>query len=323
MNGQRKTIGRNFNQQASIESKSEIARFQYFTLKTGRKVKFSFITIPANDVEKKTFVLQETNGRDQSALTKASLMEIIKTIRFQQFFPCVGVYRGDSIEILDGSRRRAAAIAVNCSLDIMLTEDQLSSEEARQLAKDIQTAREHNLREIGLRLQLLKNSGMNQKEIAQSEGLSPAKVTRALQAASVSQDLISLFPVQSELTYADYKTLAEIDTKLAEKQLSYSALNNEITHRLNLVISEQDMAEEERKTTILKLIQKVTSSLIEQPAKDKSLTVNLWDFSEKDKFARKKIKGRQFSYEFNRLSKELQNEIDVAIKEILIRNFSE
>ncbi len=94
----------------------------------------------------------------------------------------------------------------------MVTEEHLSADEARQLAKDIQTAKEHNLREIGLRLIALKESGFNQKEIAELEGLSQAKVTpRALQAAAVPQDLISLFPVQSELSFSDYKLLLEVN----------------------------------------------------------------------------------------------------------------
>ncbi len=54
----------------------------------------------------------------------------------------------------------------------MVTNELLSADEARHLAKDIQTAKEHNLREIGLRLMALKESGFNQKEIAELEGLS-------------------------------------------------------------------------------------------------------------------------------------------------------
>ncbi len=70
----------------------------------------------------------------------------------------------------------------------MVTSDKLTAEEARQLAKDIQTAKEHNIREIGLRLLSLKESGLNQKEIAEQEGLSQAKVTRAIQAATVHKN---------------------------------------------------------------------------------------------------------------------------------------
>ncbi|MFW8521865.1 ParB N-terminal domain-containing protein, partial [Klebsiella pneumoniae] len=82
--------------------------------------------------------------------------------KFQQFFPCIGIKQSERIEILDGSRRRASAIFVRTGLDVMVTEEHLSADEARQLAKDIQTAKEHNLREIGLRLIALKESGFNQ-----------------------------------------------------------------------------------------------------------------------------------------------------------------
>lgn len=37
----------------------------------------------------------------------------------------------------------------------------------------------------------------------------------------------------------------------------------------------------------------------------------------KGMFARKRVKGRNFSYEFGRLSKELQDELDKAIQAVL------
>lgn len=318
----RKTIGRQLNSQATAEDLSSTERTQYFTLKSGRKVKFSFVSVPASEVSGKTFVNQDINGRDQSALTKESLKEIINTIRSQQFFPCIGVRNGEQIEILDGSRRRAAAIHVHCALDVMVTADKLNAGEARQLAKEIQTAKEHNIREIGLRLLKLKESGMSQKDIAQSEGLSAAKVTRALQAASVPQELISLFPVQSELSLSDYKTLAEIDSHLADKNISYHSLISNISESLDLIISDDHIVEDERKNGILKIIQKGSLSLLNPPIKDKVTTTLLWNFSEKDKYARKKVKGRNFSYEFSRLTKEVQQELDQAITDVLNRHLS-
>lgn len=318
----RRTIGRQLNSQATAENGSLTERNQYFTLKTGRKVKFTFVSVPAAEVQSTTFVNQDTNGRDQSALTKESLKEIINTIRFQQFFACIGVRNGDQIEILDGSRRRAAAIHVHAGLDIMVTSDQLSADEARQLAKDIQTAKEHNIREIGLRLLTLKESGMSQKDIAQSEGLSPAKVTRALQAASVPQELISLFPVQSELSFTDYKTLSDIDNNLVDKNISYQSLISNISEALDLIVSDDQIPEDERKNGILKIIIKGSHSLLNPPVKDKATIVPLWEFSEKDKYARKKVKGRNFSYEFSRLTKEVQQELDQAIRDVLERHLA-
>lgn len=318
----RKTIGRQLNSQLAAEQVPSDGREQIFTLKSGRRIKFRLTAVPSNDVGSKTYVRQATNGRDQSALTKESLKDIIKTIKFQQFFPCIGVMDGEQIEILDGSRRRAAAIHVHAPLDVMVTNEHLSSEEARQLAKDIQTAKEHNLREIGIRLQSLKDSGLSQKEIAEIEGLSQAKVTRAMQAASVPQELISLFPIQSELSFSDYKSLLEIDESLQQKEIGYQLFQEKMKFQLDDIMSNEKLAEDEQKAAVLKLISKTTLSLLSSPPKDKAVVTSLWNFEEKDKFARKKVKGRSFAYEFNRLSKEVQAEIDQAISEVLNKNLN-
>ncbi|PJX34367.1 ParB family protein, partial [Klebsiella sp. B-Nf7] len=130
----------------------------------------------------------------------------------------------------------------------------------RQLAKDIQTAKEHNLREIGLRLIALKESGFNQKEIAELEGLSQAKVTRALQAAAVPQDLIALFPVQSELSFSDYKILLEVNEKLSEKGLTPEELIQSVSDRHNAILSDCERPEDEQKASILKLISQASQA---------------------------------------------------------------
>ncbi len=318
----RKTIGRQLNSQLTVDTPPIEGRVQVFTLKTGRKIKFSLVTVNASDVPIKTFVNQETNGRDQSALTKESLKDIIKTFKLQQFFPCIGVSNGELIEILDGSRRRAAAIHVHAPLEVMVTTDQLSAEEARQLAKDIQTAKEHNLREIGIRLLAIKESGLSQKEIAEREGMSQAKVTRAMQAAAVPQELITLFPVQSELSFNDYKSLLDIDASLRQKAITYQVLIDNIATKLDEIISDKSIVEDEQKNAVLKLVSKAATVLVSPPGKEKTITTPLWNFDEKDKFARKKMNGRTFSYEFNRLSKEVQSEIDEAIAVVLQKHFS-
>ncbi|ENZ8003386.1 ParB family protein, partial [Salmonella enterica subsp. enterica serovar Enteritidis] len=279
--------------------------------------------VPASDVESKTFVNQETNGRDQLALTRESLKSIIQTIKFQQFFPCIGIQQGERIEILDGSRRRASAIYIRTGLDVMVTNERLSADEARHLAKDVQTAKEHNLREIGLRLMALKESGFNQKEIAELEGLSQAKVTRALQAAAVPQELISLFPVQSELSFSDYKILLEVNEKLSEKGLTSEGLIQSVSDQHDAILSDYERPDDEQKASILKLISQASQALIAPPPKEKSVISALWTFEEKDKFARKRVKGRTLTYEFSRMSKVVQDELDKAINEVLERNLSQ
>ena len=59
-----------------------------------------------------------------------------------------------------------------------MTKDEISVADARQLAIDIQTAREHTLRELGQTASRLCGKNMT-KEIARAENISKAKVTRA------------------------------------------------------------------------------------------------------------------------------------------------
>ncbi|HIB5507460.1 TPA: ParB family protein, partial [Klebsiella pneumoniae] len=49
-NEKRKTIGRQLNTQASMLEMADTGRSQVFTLKTGRKVTFRFVRVPASEV---------------------------------------------------------------------------------------------------------------------------------------------------------------------------------------------------------------------------------------------------------------------------------
>lgn len=322
MSTKRATIGRTFNPSALSDTSSDSSLEQIFTLSTGRKAVFTLQTIPANEVENNTYVLQETNGRDQSGLTPESLKDITATLRLQQFFPCIGIQREEGIEIIDGSRRRASAILCHTPLNVMVTKSLITADEARKLAKDIQTAKEHNIREVGLRLLALKNTGMSQKEIARLEGLSEAKVTRAIQAASVSSVLVSIFPVQSELGFADYKTLSTLEELLNDKDISLDSLLETTAPEINLILADDLLAEDEIKNRIIKILARETTAMASVNSKDKAVVTNLWSFPDKDRFARKRNKGRMFVYEFNRLSKELQDEIDEAVAKVLQKHLS-
>lgn len=318
----RLTIGRTLNPVAlseDIKGKEE----HYFTLSGGREVLFTEVVIPAELVEKDTFVVQETNGRDQTALTPESLKDIIRTIKLQQFYPCIGVRRSDGIiEILDGSRRRASALLANVELKVLVTDTAITATEARNLAKDLQTAVEHNIREVGIRLQRLKDSGMSQKNIALSEGISQAKVTRALQAANAPAGLIALFPVQSELTFTDYKLLSSAYEQLQAKGISLSDLANNVSSEIESTVTDEQLAEDEVKNRIMKLITRESSSLTEEAPKDKTVTTNIWEFDDRNRFARKKVKGRVFSYEFNRVPKDLQDELDRMVFHVMKKHLN-
>ncbi|PQV68994.1 ParB N-terminal domain-containing protein, partial [Cronobacter sakazakii] len=76
----------------------------------GRKATCRLESVEPADVAEKTFVRQEPDGREQSALAQESLRDIPRTLKYQQFFPAIGVEADNRVKILDGARRRAAAL---------------------------------------------------------------------------------------------------------------------------------------------------------------------------------------------------------------------
>jgi len=75
----------------------------------------------------------------------------------------------------------------------------------------LQTAKEHNQREIGLQCQLIMNNGdYRQEDVEQILGISRQAVGRALKGASINSKLIQLFPVVSDLSHTDYAILGKV-----------------------------------------------------------------------------------------------------------------
>lgn len=317
MQTKRKTIGRTLSAAIQTYPVVETEHAQRFILKSGKTAVFHFVYIEAEDLGERTLVRFSVNGRDQNSLTPESLVDITRTIKLQQFFPAIGYRNGGKIEIMDGSRRRAAALLCHVGLTVLVTETEISNDDARQLAADIQTAKEHNLREIGLRCLQLREKGMSQKEIALSEQLSAAKVTRAIQAASVSDDIISLFPVQSELAHNDYKLLLLIDKLIETKELSRETILTDMNEKVGELINKEKIAPDELKKTILSELKNLTDKLALKAKPEVSGVISFRDFDDKNMYARKRIKNRGFSYEFNRVPRQLQDELDKEIASVL------
>ncbi|WP_047686329.1 MULTISPECIES: ParB/RepB/Spo0J family partition protein [Xenorhabdus] len=288
-----------------------------FTLSSGRKVVFTRQHIQAEHIKNKTFVDPTINGRDQSILTKESLQDILRTIHLQQFFPAIGRKIGEKIEILDGSRRRAACLLKNIGLDVLVAGEEISIKDARQLAADLQTAKEHNLRELGKRYQLMEKSGMNRKEIAKAEGVSAAKVTRAFQAAAVPDEMIAFFPVVSDLTLPDYKFLLEMAEDIDRRKIPLNEILEEIRIKIIETPIEED-ASEAVKDAVIRIFKSVKLSRKPQPIEKAEVITPLSVFEDKRIYARRKenSKNRTLSYEFARLDKKLQLRIEQSMQEI-------
>lgn len=314
-----KRIGRTMGQSQMSSFINSGNQSRVFTLKSGSTATFIRQLIPSGEVATKTFVDAKVNGRDQSALTEESVKDITRTIELQQFFPAIGRLVDGRIEIMDGSRRRAACLFTGTALEILVTEDHIDISDARQLATDIQTAKEHNLRELGQRFLLMEAQGMNKTEIAKAEGISNAKVTRAFQAAWVPNEIIELFPVVSDLSIPDYKLLLDVaeDAKAEEGMLEHVV--TQVKSRIDVDAALARMNSDDQKARILTFFTTAKKQLI-KPAKNNSVvTEKFGQFTDRTAYAKRKTNAdkRHVQYEFYRMSASVLQEIDAAIQAIV------
>jgi len=313
-------LGRQLGNSSFSKMMSESENERVFTLKSGAEARFTLTKILHDDIEEQTFVDASVNGRDQNFLTQESVSDIARTIKLQQFFPAIGREVEGRIEILDGSRRRAACIFNDTPFEVLVTRDALSLTDARQLAVDIQTAREHTLRELGKRLKLMYPSDMKQADIASAEGLSAAKVTRAFQAAAVPDEIIAVFPSVNELSISDYQTLLEAAEKASAKHISYEDLAAGVRERMS---SDSLIALDEPaiKAKIIGYFRTESADAKLTRGPKKVITEKFADFADKKQFARKKTDAdkRLITYEFSRLPAAYQAELDEAVKAVLER----
>lgn len=288
-------------------------------LASGNTAMFNEVQLTYPQVRDNTFVTFDVNGRDQSLLTSESLQDL-DSLAFQQFYPAVGRELNGHIDVLDGSRRRAWFLQQQGKLDsfrMLVTRDAISVADAKALAKQLQTAKEHNLREIGLQCLALKkaNQDLKQEEIAKQLGLSQAGVSKAIKAANIDDQLIKLFPIADALSHPDYALLDKV-MKAFEASSVRQQFVQEIQHQLVNIQSEYSV--QEQKEVIISRL-KTALKLQQDKPQNKAELITLAEFPSKGMFARKRISGRNFSYEFGRLSREMQDALDEAIAKVLAR----
>lgn len=312
-----KKMGRTLGNSSFSKMLNDSSNERVFTLKSGVEARFVMTRVLHDEIDSRTYVDAAVNGRDQAYITAESVSDISRTITLQQFFPAIGREVNGRIEILDGSRRRAACLYSNAAFEVLVTSDNLTLSDARQLATDIQTAREHTLRELGKRLQVMYPHGTSQADIAIAEGLSAAKVTRAFQAADVPDDMIAVFPALSELSISDYQTLLDIAEKTKARGASLDDLIVAVLERIEKGTSDEPDGLT-AKAKIIGYFRAENAAVKPKPVKN-VVTEKIASFKDKKQFARKKSDAdkRLVIYEFSRLPATYQAELDMAIRAVM------
>ncbi len=304
--------------QSSIEKNNE----KSWRLDSGKSIKYKEIFFSYDDLINNVEVDFILNGRLQEHLKPENLTDITSTIDRVQYKNIVLRKLPDQKwEVLEGSRRLAGALLKKVGLRADCIDDMtISRADAMALADEMRYSKEHNLYELGKRWLDLKNDALyplDQKEIADKFKVSEAKVSRAIQSASVCSELMILFPDVNELTFSQFKQLL-------------AAQKYHTKHDETVLFTLIDEAKEKQKQDWKNLTNEAVTNKLLDHFKLESTTSkkNTFDvrslavFSDKNSYARKKTADRKIHYEFGRIKTEALVEIEQAIQQILSKHYS-
>lgn len=111
---------------------------------------------------------------------------------------------------------------------------------------------------------------MTQKEIAESNNMSQAKVTRAIQCASVSSDIVAVFPVIAELSYPDYKSLLDVTIDIKKNKFSIDEVVSCVRDEVQHIDKVKPVSPDEMKSNIIKLFKYFSSNKVKKLLKKSS-----------------------------------------------------
>lgn len=190
---------------------------------SGGEITFKSKWIPHAKIEERTRVNSVTNNRPQALLTELSLKPLVAGLkRRKQLHPAYAFKMSDGLyEVIDGSRRRKGCIQAELDFWVLVCdpaeyEFDITVDDMVDIRRDLQTGKEESSYEFGLECIELEKQLGSQKAVADRFECSTAKVSRAMKAARVSVDLLSLFDDYSVLSHSDITALVQLQDE-AEK----------------------------------------------------------------------------------------------------------
>ena len=283
---------------------------QKWKLASGAEASFTPRDIPYSELEAKTFVDFEVNGRWQELLTDV-VLERLSSLDHQQFLPVIGIEHSDGrIEIIDGSNRRAYVLMKKGdipSLKALVTRVEISKADAKALTKDIRTGLEQCFYEVGMLAKPYADDGIPQREIAKQLGFSQSKISRGLKTTSIPKEVIKLFPSAYDLLWSDYEKLIKISASLSLPFTDEQADQlEELDSASDIIALLESFSDDVGKKNKAKKPQKVTTPLLsfEKGSRKKADKVVSPD-------------GKTVSYQFSRMGVEAESIIAAKMEEAI------
>ena len=305
---------RNFNDAQKAEAIKklglDIIHRKKFVLKSGREVFFDLIELNGSDEIKKKTKPHDVNGRESDNLTAFSVSDITPTIKKTQLYDAYGIYSEDGvIEVLDGTRRRFAAILTNAKFRIYVAEEKISLMDAQYISDLAKLAKPLSAREDGIRFKklMMQENIKTQKALSLAIGVSESKITRCINAAEVSKELLSLYPDQNSLNVRTYIMLRKIEKEI--EQMDY-AIRKFVEACKSIITKEGiDSLFADEQIELISTVIKREFNKVKNDKSEKTQTTSIKEFN-KNQYVKRKQKGDLISFEFKRISNSQMKEVE-------------
>lgn len=198
-----------------------------YKLPSGSLVHFKEETVSNADLETITDVDLAINPRLLSSLTNEKLKHLSSSIKRNQFYAAIGYRKHGIIYIVDGSRRRQAAINAGVGLRVLVTDEELTTLELKEFVKEFQTNESLTVLEWGLQFsaELAETKTLKQKDLCDIYSKSTSFVSRAIQASSIAPELLGLFDDLEPLTTVEYEQLSSIYKEIIKNNLPLEGID--------------------------------------------------------------------------------------------------
>lgn len=297
----------------------------FFPMPDGTEKPFILVTIPWEEIQERTTAAEDFNDRDQAALNEISLADILPTLSASgNFFPGVSNVKEGVIKVLDGSRRRYSCYLKKVPFRTYIPADgcEVTFQEAKYISNISELQKTLSYREKGFKnkkimaeqgykevkdLALYLNGGVEDKSLYEVLRLQ-------INAAEVSEKLISLIPDYNSLSVRDFKSLYGISNSLN----SDDKLDDFIS-KANQEIEESSSSQSSSKIAkdTVKVIEKLFNKEFKQQSEDTSVKTPLFKFDDKTKKAYKVEKNRSVQFNFTRVSQSDIKRIEDFIVSVL------
>ncbi|GLT20186.1 chromosome partitioning protein ParB [Vibrio zhanjiangensis] len=247
------------------------------SLASGKAVELRLYTFTGKSSIEDCTDVDASNIRNQDLLNDESLKDILSSIEVGQLYPAIGYMENGIVKVVDGSRRRKAAILRDCSFSVEVADCKISLKDAEEIVRISEQKRKLSYIEWGKYYQskLDRNIYPSAKCLAEKEGVSTGYVSLCLNAAKLPEEIIDVFIDLSLVSsQKDTKVLVEIGNTLRSNELSPKSFIEQIQDELSNALSKSNTPEEHTEMVLAILLssaKKIKNSKIDVAKEDKKL----------------------------------------------------